>query len=208
MRTNDIITYGFLVQESLREYGNLVNSKRGEPTNIEKISKYESLLLTASTMAIEYPVNKTVEKVYCKIRHKRKDNKFVVGSSTKSIVTCHNCGKRGHLKRNCKTNRNDSNGDLSKTSTRKLPKWVTKKPMISDVQNLTTATMNRNKHHYKWCTYCNDGDVAWGYHWKVDHREWKENQVKNKLVQFSDSAKNAVIYFSYLMITSENYVKE
>ena len=104
-------------------------------------------------MAIESPVNKTVEKVYCKIRHKGKDNKSGVGSSTKSDVTCHNCGKKGHLKRNCKSNRNGSNGELSKTSTRKLPKWVTKKPMISDVQNLTTATMNRNKDRYKWCTY-------------------------------------------------------
>ena len=34
---------------------------------------------------------------------------------------------------------------MSKTSTRKLPKWVTKKLVISDVENLTTATMNRNK---------------------------------------------------------------
>ena len=80
--------------------------------------------------------------------------------------------------------------------------------MISDVQNFTTATMNHNKRHYKWCTSCNDDDGAWGYHWKVDHREWKENQAKNKLVQFSDSATNAVIYCSYLMSTSENYVKE
>ena len=109
---------------------------------------------------------RTVDKVYCKIRHKVKDNKSGVGSSNKSDVTCHNCGKRGHLKRNYKSNRNGSNGELSKTSTRKLPKWVTKKPMISDVQNLTTATMNRNKHYYKWCTYCNDGCCQILYIWK------------------------------------------
>ena len=57
--------------------------------------------------------------------------------------------------------------------------------------------MNRNKHHYRWCTSCNNSNVEWGYHWKIDHREWKEKQVKNKLVQFSDSATNAVIYCSY-----------
>ena len=159
-------------------------------------------------MEIESPVNKNVEKVYCKILHKGKDNKSGVGSSTKSDVTCHNCGKRGHLKRNCKTNRNVYNGELSKTPTRKLPNWVSKKPMISDVQNMTTATMNRNEYHYKWCTSCNDGNGAWGYHWKIDHIQWKENQVKNKSVQFTDSATNAVIYFSYLMATSDNYVKE
>ena len=208
MQTDDIITYGFLVQESFREYSNVLNSKRQEPTDIKKSSKDESLLLTASTVAIESPVNKTVEKVYCKIRHKGKDNKSGVGSSTKSDITFHNCGKRGHLKMNLKSNINGSNGDLYKTSTRNLPKWVTKKTMISDVQNLTTATMNRNVDHQKLCTSCNDGDGAQGYHWKVVHREWKEKQVKNKLVQFSGSATNAVIYCSHLMATSENYVKE
>ena len=131
----------------LEQLSNIINSKRWEPIDIKKISKDESLLLTASNVAIESPVNKTVEKVYCKIRHKGKDNKSGVGSSTKSDVNFCNFGKRGHLKRTFKSNRNGSNWKLSKTSTRKLPKWVTKKPVISDVQNLTTATMNRNKHH-------------------------------------------------------------
>ena len=63
-QTDDIITYGLLVQESLREYINIVNSKRWEPTDIKKISKDEYLLLTASNVAIECPVNKTVEKFY------------------------------------------------------------------------------------------------------------------------------------------------
>ena len=40
-------------------------------------------------MNSEYPVNKTVEKFYCKSHHKGKDNKYGVGSSTKSGVTCH-----------------------------------------------------------------------------------------------------------------------
>ena len=102
MQTDDIITYGFLVKESLREYSNIVNSKWWEPTDIKNISKHKSLILTAS--------NKTVEKVYCKICQKGKDNKYVVGSSTKSIVTCHNYGKKGHLKSNYKSNRNGSNG--------------------------------------------------------------------------------------------------
>ena len=39
MQTGDIITYGFLVQESLREYSSIVNSKRWEPTDIKKVSK-------------------------------------------------------------------------------------------------------------------------------------------------------------------------
>ena len=51
-------------------------------------------------MEIEYPVNFTAEKVDFKIRHDSKDNNSVVGSSTKSVVTCHNFGKKGHVKRN------------------------------------------------------------------------------------------------------------
>ena len=34
MQIDDIITYGFLVQEYLQEYSNIVNSKRWEPTDI------------------------------------------------------------------------------------------------------------------------------------------------------------------------------
>ena len=79
-QTDNTITYGLLVQESLREYSNIVNSKRWETTDIKKISKDESLLLTGSTAEIESPVNKTVATVYCKIGHKRKDNKYGVGS--------------------------------------------------------------------------------------------------------------------------------
>ena len=96
MQTDDIITYGFLAQESLREYSNILNSKRWEPNDIKKISKDKYLLMTDSTKSIESPVNNTVEKVYCKIRHKGKDNKSGIGSSTQSNITCHNCGKGGH----------------------------------------------------------------------------------------------------------------
>ena len=77
-----IITYYLIVQEYLREYGNIVNSKRQEPTDIKKITKDEYLILATSTVAIESPVNKTVEKVYCKIRHKGKDNTYGVRPST------------------------------------------------------------------------------------------------------------------------------
>ena len=52
MQTDDIITYDFLVQEYLREYSNIVDSKRWEPTAIKKIYKDESLLLMDSTVEI------------------------------------------------------------------------------------------------------------------------------------------------------------
>ena len=136
------------------------------------------------TVAIESPVNNTAEKVYCKTDHKGKDNKSGVGSSTKSVVTCHKCDKRGHMKKNCKSNRNGSDGRIYKISTIKFPKWVTKKPMISDVENLTTAKMNHNKKQYKGCNYCNNGNDAWGYHWKFDHRERKKSKPRTSQFTF------------------------
>ena len=63
-----------------------------------------------STVAIESPVNKTVEKFYCEIRHKGKDNKSGIRSSTKSVVTCHKCGKKVHKKRKWESNINSSDG--------------------------------------------------------------------------------------------------
>ena len=61
-------------------------------------------------------------------------------------------------------------GEFFRKSTIKLPKWVIKKPVISDVQNMTIATMNRNKSQYEQCNYCNGSNVAWGYHWNIEHR--------------------------------------
>ena len=186
----------------------LFDSKLWEPTDSKNISKDEPLLLMSYTVEVESMFNKTVQKSDCKSFQEGKDNTSGVGSSTKSVVTCHKCGKNGHLKGIFKSNRNGSYGQLSKKSTRKLPKWVTKKPVIPDVENLTTATMNRNKSQYKWCTYFNDGNGVWGYHWKVDNREWKEKQTKNKSVHFSDPSTNVVVYCSYIMATNDKYVKE
>ena len=36
-------------------------------------------------------------------------------------------------------------GNCPRNQQESFQKWVTKKPMISDVENLTTATMNRKK---------------------------------------------------------------
>ena len=43
--------------------------------------------MMASTVEFEDPVNKTVEKVYCNISHKGKDNESILGSSTKLQLT-------------------------------------------------------------------------------------------------------------------------
>ena len=68
----DIITYEHLVHESMREYCNIVDSNWWEPTDSKKNSQDEPLLRKASTVSIEDPFNKTVEKVYFKSHHNGK----------------------------------------------------------------------------------------------------------------------------------------
>ena len=85
---------------------------------------------------------------------------------------------------------------------------MTTKLVDSDNKDLTTATMTRNDNKYKWCTSCNNGKGAWGFHWKNGYEEWKIKQGKKPSGRFSNPATNAVIYCSYLMTTSENYIKE
>ena len=68
--------------------------------------------------------------------------------------------------------------------------------------------MNCNKKHYNLCIYCNNDNGAQGYHWEVGYKDWKEKQGNKKSVYFSDTETNALIYYYYLMATSEKYVKE
>ena len=85
---------------------------------------------------------------------------------------------------------------------------MTRNPVDSDTKDLTTATMTRNDKKYKWCTSCNNGKGAWGFHWKDGHEEWKNKQGKKPSGSFSNPATNAVIYCSYLMTTSEELIEE
>ena len=68
--------------------------------------------------------------------------------------------------------------------------------------------MTRNDKKYKCCISCNNNQGVWGFHWKDGHEEWKNKQGRNPFVRFSNPVNNAVIYFSYLMITSEESIEE
>ena len=91
------------------------------------------------------------------------------GSSSRSDMTCHKCGKNIHLKKDCRSKVNGSGGNPPKNYTNELPVWVTKKPVVSYTKYLKTATMTCNNKKYKWCTSCNNGQGAWGFHWKDGH---------------------------------------
>ena len=110
VRPDEIITYWSLVQQYMREYRNIVDSERWEPTGSKKKFQDEPLLLKYFTVTIEDSVNKTVKKVYCKIRHNGKDDNSVSGLSTNSVVACHKFGKKGYIKKNFKSNVNTYGG--------------------------------------------------------------------------------------------------
>ena len=123
------------------------------------------------------------------------------GSTARSDIPCHKCGKNGHIQKDCRSKGNGSSGNPPKKPTNELPEWVTRNPVVLDTKDPTTANTARN--NKKWCTSCNNGQGACGFHWKDGHEEWKIKQGKKPSVCFSNPATNTVIYCSYLMTTSE-----
>ena len=159
-------------------------------------------------MAIEQSINKALKQVDLKSRRSGNGSGFGKGSFSRSDITCHKCGKRGNIKKDCRSKGNGSSGSTPKKSTNELQDWVTMKPVISYTKNLTKANLIHNKSKYKWCTSYNNGQGTWGFHWRDGHEEWKIKQGKKPSVHFSNPANNAVIYFSYLMTTSEESTEE
>ena len=122
-------------------------------------------------MSIEHLIKKTLKRVDFKSHHSGNGSGSRKGSSTRSDITCHKCGKKDHTQKYCRSTGNGSSGNTPKNFTNELPEWVTKKPVVSDTKNLTTSTMNHNKKNYKWCTSYNNGHGAWGFQWKDLHKE-------------------------------------
>ena len=136
-------------------------------------------------MAIEKLINNSLKQLHFKIRSSGNGSGSGKGSSARSDITCHKCGKKGHIQKGCKSKGNGSSNKLPKKSTNELLEWVNRKPIVSDTKDLTTATMNSNNKNYKWCISCNNGQGAWGFHRKDGHKEWGNKQGKKPYVCFS-----------------------
>ena len=95
-------------------------------------------------MAIEQSINKALKQVAFKSQNSGNGSGSRRGSSTRSDKTCHKCGKRGHIQIYCRSKENGSSGKTPKKSINELPEWVTRKPVVSDTKDLTTATMTHN----------------------------------------------------------------
>ena len=139
----DLITYGSLVKEATREYRDLVDSKQWEPATSKEKSQYQPFLPKAYTVAIEHSINKALKQVNLKSRCSGNGSGSGRGSSARSDITCHRCGKKGHIKKDFRSTGNSYSGNTHKNSTNELPEWFTRKPVVSDTKDLTTATTTR-----------------------------------------------------------------
>ena len=135
----DLITYVSLVQEATREYRDLVDSKRWEPATSKENSQDQPSLPKAYTVVIEQSINKALKQVDSKIHRSGNGNGSEIGSSARSDITCYKCGKKVHIQKDCRPTINVSSGNTPKKSTNELPECVTKKPVVSDTKDMTTA---------------------------------------------------------------------
>ena len=117
----DLITYESLVQESTREYRDLVDSKRWERATSKEKSQDQPSLPKTYTVAIEQSINKALKQVDFKSCRSGNDSRSGRSSSVRSDKTCHKCGKKGHTQKDCKSKANGSRGNTPKKSINELP---------------------------------------------------------------------------------------
>ena len=122
-----------------------MDSKRWETAISKEKSQYEPSLPRAYTVIIYQLIKRALKHVDFKIRHSGNGSGSGRGSSARSYITCHKCGKNGHIQQDCRSKVNGYSGNLPEKSTNELSEWVTKKTVVSDTKDLTAATMNCNK---------------------------------------------------------------
>ena len=82
-----------------------------------KKSQDQPLLTKAYNMAIEKSSNKTLKQVDFKSRSSGNGSGSGKGSFARSDITCHRCGLKGHIQKDCRSKVNGSSGNSSKKST-------------------------------------------------------------------------------------------
>ena len=90
-------------------------------------------------MAIEQLVNKALNQVDFKSHCIGNGSGSGGGSSIKLDVTYHKCGKKVHIKKDCKSKVTRYSGNPLNNSKNELLEWVTKKPVVSDTKDLATT---------------------------------------------------------------------
>ena len=71
-------------------------------------------------MSIEQLINKALKKVDFKSRRSGNGSGSGIGSSARSDITCHKCGKKVHIKKDCRSTDIGSSGNIPKNSINEL----------------------------------------------------------------------------------------
>ena len=72
-------------------------------------------------MAIEKSINKALKQVDFKSGQSGNGSGFGRGSYARSDMTCHTCGKKGHIKKDCRSTGNGSSGNTYKKYINEIP---------------------------------------------------------------------------------------
>ena len=140
-----------------------MDSKRWEPATIKQKYQDQPFLPKAYNVAIEKFINKDLKQVDFNIRRSGNGSGSGRVSSVRSDIIFHKWGKKGHIKKDCRSKGNGSSGKSPKKSTNKLPEWVTQNPVVSDTKYLITSNKTLNNKKYK-CNYCDNSHGAWLFH--------------------------------------------
>ena len=87
-----------------------------EPATGKEKSQDKPSLLKAENVVIDQSDNKILKKVDFKSRRSVNGGSSGGRSSVKSNMTCHKCGKKGHIQRDCRSNLNGSGENPPKNS--------------------------------------------------------------------------------------------
>ena len=163
--TTTQITYQDICREADMEYQALIDSNRWSLKAPAKSNKPG--LPKAYVAQIEKSVTQAIKQAGLTQVSKTEGTSNKKG---KKKVTCHNCGKEGHIRPNCpdldKNKKKNSNG------TQEKQKWYLQPPRKGQTTRLRFGKT------YNWCTKCTP--PAWRFHSTETHDDWAKRQTEKE----------------------------
>ena len=98
-----------------------MDSKRLEPATSKEESQDQLSLLNSYTVAIGQSINKDFKQIDIKIRRSGNGNGSGGGLSASLDTTFHKCGKKGHIRKDCRSKVNGSDGKPPKNYSNEIP---------------------------------------------------------------------------------------
>ena len=186
MITRKHFTYKSLTIDACAEYRSLRDSKRYEPLK-NKAKGSEPELPKGYAALVRQEVSKQMGGKGTGGGGKSQGNGGGSGNENPhKDLYCHGCGKKGHIKPNCrKNNSNTSGGGGTGTgqgqsqSNLPFPNCKPEHAWKFKRANNRQWTMVKDGQTLHWCTKCYGGKGMWRDHHTNGHDEWKANRDLN-----------------------------